>query len=84
MFMKFGLVFVLHSLLLPLRMSRAISSEYKLTKLILRDGCPSYHLNPSRPNPVRREKIKVNFYFYTSLSCLKRFYEGLKRLHRTF
>ena len=22
-------------------------------------------------------KIKLNFYFHTSLSCLKRFYEGL-------
>ena len=34
-------------------------------------------LNPSRPNPGRREKIKSNFYFHTSLWCLKRFYEGL-------
>ena len=36
-------------------------------------------LNPSRPNPGRREKIKLNFYFHTSLWCLKRFYEGLKK-----
>ena len=34
-------------------------------------------INPSRPNPGRRDKIKLNFYFHTSLWCLKRFYEGL-------
>ena len=27
-------------------------------------------------------KIKLNFYFHTSLWCLKRFYEGLKALGR--
>ena len=37
-------------------------------------------LNPSRPTPGRREKIKLNFYFHTYLWCLKRFYEGLKGL----
>ena len=36
-------------------------------------------LNPSCPNPRRKEKIKLkSFYFHTSLWCLKRFYEGLK------
>ena len=30
-------------------------------------------LIPSRPNPGRREKIKLNFYFLTSLWCLKTF-----------
>ena len=29
-------------------------------------------------------KIKLNFYFHTSLRCLKRFYEGFKVLHKTF
>ena len=29
-------------------------------------------------------KIKLNFYFHTSLRCLKRFHEGLKGLHKTF
>ena len=29
------------------------------------------------PDPGRREKININFYFYTSLWYLKRFYEGL-------
>ena len=29
-------------------------------------------LNRSRPNPRRREKNKLNFYFHTSLWCLKR------------
>ena len=44
-------------------------------------------LNPSRPNPGRTEEIKLNFYFQTSLWCLKRFYEGfkaIKGLHKTF
>ena len=29
-------------------------------------------LNRSHPNPRRRDKIKLNFYFHTSLWCLKR------------
>ena len=29
-------------------------------------------------------KTKVNFYFHTSSWCLKRFFEGLKGLHKTF
>ena len=41
-------------------------------------------LNPYRLDPERREKINLNFYFRTSLWCHKRFYEGLKGLHRTF
>ena len=41
-------------------------------------------INASHPNPGRREKIKLNFYFHTSLWCPKRFYEGLKGLHKTF
>ena len=41
-------------------------------------------INPSRPNPGRREKTKLNFYFHTSLWCFKRFYEGLKGFHKTF
>ena len=40
--------------------------------------------NPSRPNLGRSEKIKLNFYFYTYLWCLKRFYQGLSGLHKTF
>ena len=40
-------------------------------------------INPSRTDPGRREKINSNFYFHTSLWCLKRFYEGLKGLHET-
>ena len=41
-------------------------------------------LNPFRPNPGRREKINLNFYFHTSLWCLKWFYEDLKGLLKTF
>ena len=33
--------------------------------------------NPLHPNPGQREKINLNFFFHTSLCCLKRFYEGL-------
>ena len=40
-------------------------------------------IKPSRPNPGRREKSKLNFYFHT-LWCLETFYEGLKGLHKTF
>ena len=40
--------------------------------------------NPSHPDPGRREKLNLNFYFHTPLRCLKRFYEGLKGLHKTF
>ena len=29
-------------------------------------------------------KIKLNFYFHTSLWCLRRFYEGLRGPHKTF
>ena len=41
-------------------------------------------INPSHHAPGRREKINLNLYFHTSLWCLKRFYEGLKGLHKTF
>ena len=38
-------------------------------------------INSSRLNPGRREKIKLNFYFHTSLWCHKRFCEGLSQMH---
>ena len=41
-------------------------------------------INPSHPNPRRREKINLNFYFHTSLWSLRRFYEGVKGFHKTF
>ena len=37
-------------------------------------------VNPSCPDPGRREKNNMNFYINTSFWCLKRFYEGLKGL----
>ena len=46
--------------------------------------CNNRALNPSRPNPGQREKIRLNFCFHTSFWCLKSFYEGLKDLHETF
>ena len=39
--------------------------------------------NPARPDPGKREKINLNFYFHT-LWCFKRFYDGLKGLYKTF
>ena len=45
---------------------------------------PRSYLNPSRPNPRQRERINLNFYIYTTLWCLQRFYEDIKRLHKTF
>ena len=44
----------------------------------------SMQLTLSGPNPGRREEIKLNFYFLTSLWCFKRFYEDPKGLHETF
>ena len=55
----------------------------RITKLVLLFE-KRIHLNLFCPNSGRREKIKLNFYFRTSLWCLKRFYEGLKGLHKTF
>ena len=34
--------------------------------------------------PIPKKRKNLNFYFHTSLWCLKRFYEGLKSLHKTF
>ena len=42
------------------------------------------NFNLSRPYPGQREKINLNFYVHTSLRCLKRFYEGIKGLHKIF
>ena len=42
------------------------------------------NINDSRPNPRRRGKIKLNFYFHASLWCLKAFYKGLKGLKFLF
>ena len=39
-------------------------------------------INPSRPNPVRKNWAK--FLFHTSLWCLKRFYEDLIGFCKTF
>ena len=41
-------------------------------------------VNPSRPDPGRREKINLNFYFHTSFWCLIRFYEDRRGLYKTF
>ena len=48
--------------------------------LLLRKAKLEYfgNVNPSRLNPGRTEKIKLNLYFHTSLWFPKRFYDGLK------
>ena len=47
--------------------------------------CPlATEINISHPDPEFKEKINLDFYFHTSLSYLKRFYEGCKDLHKTF
>ena len=45
---------------------------------------PKLLFNPSCPDFRLSEKINLNFYFYNSLWCLKRFYGGFKSLHKTF
>ena len=42
------------------------------------------NLTPFVPIPDKKKKKKLNFYFHSSLWCLKRFYGGLKGLHKTF
>ena len=59
--------------------ARSFSSLLKTFSLFSR-----FVVNPSRPDPGRREKVNSNFYFQTSLGCLRRLYEGFKGLHRTF
>ena len=41
------------------------------------------YLNPSRRDPGRRELVNPNFYFHIAVWCLKRFYQGFKRLDKT-
>ena len=41
-------------------------------------------INNSRPDPGRREKISLIFYFGTSWWYLKTFYNGLTCFHKTF
>ena len=36
------------------------------------------------PIPEEQKKVNLSFYLHTSLWYLKRFYEGLKDLHKTF
>ena len=49
--------------------------------MMLKNG--QTYFNPSRAVHCKKScieiKINLNFYFHTSLWCLKRFYEGLKK-----
>ena len=40
--------------------------------------------NPQRPNPGQSEKIKLIFYFHTSLWCLKGFMKAFKAFIKPF
>ena len=42
------------------------------------------HVNPSRPNPGRIEKIKLNFYFHPSFGTSKGFMKTLKAFIKPF
>ena len=67
-----------HGLTIDIQMLALLgNSELNGMVDFLSDG-KAFRINPSCPNPERREKIKLNFYFHTSLRCLKRFYEGLE------
>ena len=59
---------------------RSLEVKYPPVFVIMR----SWFIKPLHPDPGRRKKINLNFYFDTSLWCLKRFYEGLNDLHKTF
>ena len=47
------------------------------------DNCLSV-FNPSRPNPGRREKIKLNVYIQTSLGASRGFMKALKAFIKSF
>ena len=54
------------------------------TKRNLHIYATNCQFNPSRPNPKQWEKIKLNFYFLTSLWCLKGFIKALKAFIKPF
>ena len=65
------------------QISSVLSFLSLLKEMNIKGLSPGFAFNPSRFYPGRREKMKLNFYFHTPLWCLKRFYEGLKGLHKT-
>ena len=61
------------------------SSAYSAFSINLASRKPTSHLNPSRSVPVKEKKLTlIFFFFHNSLWYLKRFYEGLKDLHKTY
>ena len=71
-----GLTTALKRLSITNKMTTPINNENIVTILTQNvfDAIDSIRFNPLRPNPGRREKINLNFYFHTSMWRLKRFY----------
>ena len=46
--------------------------------------CNHSLINPLRPNPGRREKINLNFYFHTSLGASEGFMKAFKAFIKPF
>ena len=65
---------VLRSLSFPSRRdrTRALSSEYKLAKVILQTGCPSYHLTSSSkiPESFNQHGLDENTKKYLGINAL--------------
>ena len=70
---KFSFWYECDTLLASVRMLELLEHRVRIKSSIFNQ---SHFFNLSSPNPRRREKIKLNFYFHTYLWCLKRFYEG--------
>ena len=67
----------------PDNVSEAFNSKLLLFSSVWSSSSNISSHQPFRSNPSRKEN-NLNFYFYTSLWCLKRFYNGLTGLHKTF
>ena len=64
---------------------KALSNDFLHSQVSLSKALSSNSAsNPPHPNPGRREKIKLQIYFHTSLSCLKGFMKALKAFIKPF
>ena len=70
-------------------MFRLKTISFTVYLIYLKTGFTDRLIKLTLPTPCIFEScikitINLNFYFHTSLWCLKRFYAGLKGLHNTF